>query len=437
MMELPDFSHLFRLANIVVVAVVAWLIPLNMVPVFIWLERKGSAIIQDRTGPNRAAILGFRLFGMLHNIADTLKLFMKEDILPARANRLAYYAAPAIAMMVALLPLMLVPFAAPLPLFGETLRFEAAGFGVGLLFLIALSGLGVFGLLLGGWGSNNKLSLMGGLRSASQFISYELAVGLSVVGLLMAYGTADIGKIVEAQGLPLVVGGVTLPVPAWGLFVQPVAFILFLVGAFAETNRNPFDLPEGESELVAGYHVEYSSMKFALFFMAEYSHMTVASVVLATLFLGGYQVPFASTETLRSHPREVLQVLCLGTAVSMSALAAVLAGLGFRRAYDKGRRLEIYAYALGALGLVISALVALWLLPGWTLPSWLPYPLTALVQFACLLGKMLFFCWLFVWVRWTLPRFRFDQLMGLGWKILLPLGLLNVVVTALWVVFAK
>ena len=434
MIEMP---HLFRLVNILAMSVVAWLIPLNMVAIFIWLERKGSAVIQDRTGPNRASILGFRLFGMLHNISDTLKLIMKEDILPAKANRFAYYAAPAISMSVALLPLMLVPFAAPMPLLGETVRFAAADLSVGLLLLIAFSGLGVFGLFLAGWGSNNKLSMMGGLRSASQTISYELAVGLAVVGLLLAYGTADLSVLVEAQGRLLTVAGRTIPIPAWGIFTQPVAFLLFLVGAFAETNRNPFDLPEGESELVAGYHAEYSSMKFALFFMAEYSHMAVASVVTATLFLGGYQVPFVSTETLRAHPREVLQALAFGMVVVGVALGPIFAYLGTRRAYDPGRRLELFAYAAAALGLAVGAFLFGWFIPNWNLPVWLPGPLTALVQFVCLLGKMLFFCWLFVWVRWTLPRFRFDQLMTLGWKILLPLGFLNVAVTAAWVVFAK
>jgi NADH-quinone oxidoreductase subunit H len=436
-MGMTEFSHLFRLVNIALVAILAWLIPLNMVAIFIWLERKGSAVIQDRIGPNRATILGFRLFGMLHNIADTLKLIMKEDILPEKANRLAYYAAPAISMTVALLPLMLVPFAAPVPILGETFRFAAADVNVGLLLLIALSGLGVFGLFLAGWGSNNKLSLMGGLRSASQMISYELAIGLSVAGLLLVYGTANLSSLVEAQGKMMTFSGTTLPIPAWGIFTQPVGFLLFLVGAFAETNRNPFDLPEGESELVAGYHVEYSSMKFALFFMAEYSHMTVAAVVLATLFLGGYQVPFVATETLRAHPQTVLQVLSFGIAVAGMGFAPLFAILGKHHSGDRGRRLELYVYAAGALLAAVGAILFGVCVSTRVLPEWLPGPLTALVQFVCLMAKAFFFCWLFVWVRWTLPRFRFDQLMSLGWKMLLPLGMLNVAATAAWVVLTR
>jgi NADH-quinone oxidoreductase subunit H len=432
------FPHLFHLVNIFVMAVVAWLVPLLMVPVFIWMERKGSASIQDRLGPNRAAILGFRFFGMLHNIADTVKLLLKENILPSRANRLAFFAGPAISMSVALVPLFVVPFASPLPWGDETVWFQVAGYDVGLLILLAVSGLGVFGLLLGGWGSNNKFSLMGGLRSSSQFLSYELTTALAVVGILMTYGDANLSHIVEAQGRLFVWFGHTLPIPQWGLFLQPIGFLLFLVGAFAETNRTPFDLPEGDSELVGGYHTEYSGMKFALFFMAEYSHMMVASIVLSTLFLGGYQVPFASTEVLRSHPREILYALTGGMAVAGLALGALFFAMGRHKGYEKGfARYEMYVYAFSMLALAVLSLASFWFLPGLHPPVWLPGPLAALTQFACLMAKAMFFCWLFVWVRWTLPRFRFDQLTGLGWRILLPLGLANVALTAAWVVWGK
>jgi len=437
MTSFPEFPHVFRLGNILAMAVVVWLVPLMMVPVFIWLERKGSATIQDRLGPNRASILGIRLFGMLHNIADAVKLFMKEDVLPKRADRLAYYLAPALSMTFALLPLMVVPFAEPLSLWGETLRFVTAPTEVGLLLLLALSGLGVFGVLLAGWGSNNKFSMMGGLRASSQFLSYELGVGLAALGLLMAYGTADVARLVEAQGRDLVVMGRTLPLPAWGILTQPIGFLLFLVGAFAETNRTPFDLPEGDSELVSGFHMEYSSMKFALFFMSEYAHMTVASVVLATLFLGGYQVPFVATETLRSPPKEVLGAWCVGVALGGLFLAPILGILAIKRPYDKGGRRELTLYAAACLVATVGALVILSFLPGWAPPMWVSPALTALTQAACLMAKAFFFCWLFVWVRWTLPRFRFDQLMDLGWRMLLPLGLLNAVATGLYGVLAR
>jgi NADH-quinone oxidoreductase subunit H len=269
-------------------------------------------------------------------------------------------------------------------------------------------------------------------------LSYELSVALAVVGILMTYGDANISHIVEAQGQPWVWLGHPLPLPPWGLFTQPIGFVLFLVGSFAETNRNPFDLPEGESELVGGYHTEYSSMKFALFFMAEYSHMTVASVVLATLFLGGYQVPFVPTEVLRSHPREILWVFAALAVVAGLALGSLFTAMGIHKPYEKGfRRNEMYVYAGGVFGLALTALVAACFLPGADLPSWLPGPLTVLTQVACLMSKALFFCWLFVWVRWTLPRFRFDQLMGLGWKVLLPLGLVNVALTGIWSVMTR
>jgi NADH-quinone oxidoreductase subunit H len=429
-------SAVFHLLNSAAVAFLAWMVPLQMVPLFIWLERKGSAIIQDRIGPNRASILGFKLFGMLHNLADVVKLVMKEDLVPARAERFFYFLAPAISMSVALLPLAVVPFASALPWGAETVRFEVLGGELGLLMLLAATSLGVFGLILAGWSSNNKFALLGSLRSSSQMISYELSVSLAVVAVLMAFGTADLTRIVESQGGPLVLSGRTWPLPAWGVFLQPVGFLLFLVGAFAETNRNPFDLPEGESELGAGYHVEYSSMKFALFFMAEYSNMTVASLVIATLFLGGYQVPFVSAEALRAHPREVLHVFCLLAALTGASLGPLFVMMQRRRPWAKGfGRVELYVYAAGAFGLALLALAAWPLVATFTIPAWLPGPLAAFTQFNCLMVKALFFCWLFVWVRWTLPRFRYDQLMALGWKVLLPIALANVAVTGVFVLW--
>jgi len=256
-------------------------------------------------------------------------------------------------------------------------------------------------------------------------------VGLAVLGLLMAYGEVGLSRLVEAQGAPFMFFGHTLPLPAWGIFLQPVGFLLFLVGSFAETNRNPFDLPEGESELVAGYHIEYSSMKFALFFMAEYSNMTVAAVVTATLFFGGYQVPYASAEALRANPKAVLAVLAILAVLAGAFLSWIFIGLGRRKAaFETGvHKAELFVYAAGALALAATGILVWILLPSLTVPFWLPGPLAVLAQFACLMAKALFFCWLFVWVRWTLPRFRYDQLMNLGWKLMLPLAFLNVAVT--------
>jgi len=262
-------------------------------------------------------------------------------------------------------------------------------------------------------------------------VSYELALASGVLGVLVTYGTARISALVEAQGAPLVLFGHALPLPNWGIFLQPVAFLVVLTCAFAETNRNPFDLPEGESELVAGYHTEYPGMKFALFFMAEYANMVVASVVLATLFLGGYQVPFVTTETMLAHPREVLMVMLGGLVAAGLGGGAWLFAFGVaRERFERGmRRLELFLLALGGILTAVAALAILPFVPGMAVPLWLPPLLCAVVQVTALLAKVMFFCWLYVWVRWTLPRFRYDQLMRFGWRVLLPLALLNLLVT--------
>ncbi len=411
--------------------VVAWLIPLQFIPVFIWLERKGSAIIQDRIGPNRAEILGFRLFGMVHNFADVVKLMMKENIVPANVNRFYFMLAPFWSMTVSLLPLLVIPLAAPLTLGGHLIRFQAADLGVGILFILSVTSMGVFGVMLAGWSSNNKFSLLGGIRSSAQMISYELSMGLAVVGLLMVYQDVKLSSIVETQGRLLSIAGHHLPLPNWGIFLQPVGFVLFLVASFAETNRNPFDLAEGESELVAGYHVEYSSVKFALFFMAEYSNMVVAAFVISTLFFGGYQVPFVSTESLAQNPKLTLGLLC--------GLVALLKGtVGFiflkganqqKHLYTGVKRNEPFIWAGFCFAAAFAALAILAVGLSVDLPPGLDAVLAALLQLLCLTLKVLFFCWLFVWVRWTMPRFRYDQLMKLGWKVMIPLALANLLVT--------
>jgi NADH-quinone oxidoreductase subunit H len=305
--------------------------------------------------------------------------------------------------------------------------------------LLAVTSLGIFGIILGGWASNNKYSILGGMRSSAQMISYELSVSLAVVGLLMVYGEVGLTRLVEAQAAPLRLFGFSLPLPAWGVFLQPVGFLLFLVGMFAETNRNPFDLAEGVSELVAGFHVEYSSMKFALFFMGEYSNMTVASLVIATLFLGGYQVPFASADVLRANPKAVLGILAGLAVLGGVVLGWIFMNLGRHKVcFERGvHRIELFVYAAAVLCLAAVGAGLLVALPGLNVPVWLPGPLAAMAQFACLMAKALFFCWLFVWVRWTLPRFRYDQLMDLGWKMMLPLALLNVAVTCALVLLQR
>ncbi|HEY5038028.1 MAG TPA: complex I subunit 1 family protein [bacterium] len=432
-------SQVFTLINIAVMVVVMWITPLQFIPFFIWLERKGSAIIQDRIGPNRAEIFGVRLFGMIHNLADVVKLLMKENITPTNANRFYYLLAPMWAMTVSLLPLLVIPLAGPLSLGDHEIRFQAADFGVGILYVFSVTSMGVFGVILAGWASNNKFSLLGGLRSSAQMISYELSMGLSIVGLLMVYQGVGVSQIVETQGRLLSCFGHNLPLPNWGIFLQPVGFVLFIVAAFAETNRNPFDLAEGESELVAGYHVEYSSVKFALFFMAEYSNMVVASFLISTLFFGGYQVPYAPTEVLVANPEAVLIILCLGLVVGGGLFGTLL----YQRAnqqralYSGMKRWEPFILSGAGFGAAVTGLVVFGLSFAVAFPAWVAPVLAALLQMGCLLIKVLFFCWLFVWVRWTLPRFRYDQLMKLGWKFMLPLALANLLATGVLILLQK
>ena len=335
----------------------------GLVVIMTWVERKGAAYIQDRRGPNRARILGLTLGGIFHPLADALKFLFKEDFIPDNAHRLFYQMAPMFALAPAVMTMAVVPFGPPVTVAGQTIALQIADLNVGILYLFAISGMAVYGVVLAGWASNSKYPLLGALRSSAQMISYEVSIGLSIVGILMVFGSLRLSEIARGQGELLF--GV---LPKWGVFVQPLGFILFLVALYAEANRTPFDLPEGESELVAGYHTEYASFKFSMFMMAEYIHMVVGAAVLATLFFGGWQFPY------------------LGDA-------------GF--AFPGG----------------VSVAV--------------PPPAVLVLRIGSFVVKTLFFCWLYVWVRWTIPRFRYDQVMRLGWKVMLPLALLNIFVTGL------
>lgn len=315
------------------------LVLLTIVPILQLVERRGAALIQDRVGPNRVGP-----FGLLQPAADAIKFFLKEDIVPANADRFLYVLAPAIAVFSALTTFAVIPYGGTLPLNGREVPLIGADVGIGVLYVFALTSLSVYGIVLAGWSSNNKFSLMGGIRSGAQIISYELAMTTAAAGVILAASSFRLTEIVGMQA-----GSWLGFVPRWNVFLQPVGFLIFFVAAFAETNRLPFDLPEAEAELVAGYHTEYSSMKFAMFFLAEYVNMMVASALTVTLYFGGWTLP------------------------------------GFEPS--------------GVGGAILSVLI-----------------------FA---GKTALFVWIFIWVRWTLPRFRYDQLMRLGWKVLLPLALLN------------
>lgn len=396
---------------------------INLIPLLIWLERKGAAYIQDRRGPNLASIAGIRLGGMVHSLTDVIKLITKEDIIPSHVNKVMYHVAPMLAMFLASVTMAVIPFAAPVELAsGELFHMQIADLDVGLLYVFAMSSLGVYGVMLAGWASNNKYTLLGGLRASSQMISYEISMGLSVIGIFLAVGSLRLSDIVAYQGANVF---------HWNFILQPVAFVLFLVAAFAETNRMPFDLPEGEAEIVAGYHTEYSSMKFALFFMAEYAHMIVAAAIITTLFFGGWHIPFVSADWIREQASDVVRWGWLGF-----AFLSIAGGYWLTTWFRKGKYGDLRDYeplVFGVAGMVAGALLLLlWVPFGFSieLGDWGSQLVVTISQLGTFLAKVLFFCFFFVWVRWTLPRFRFDQLMTLGWKIMLPLALANVMVTA-------
>ncbi len=335
---------------------------LTLTSLLTWMERKQSAVMQDRLGANRAPILGIRAFGLPHILSDALKMFFKEDYVPTGGDRLLHTAAPFVALFFALMTFAAIPFGDSIVIAGRTIELQILPLNVGLLFVFAMMSLGIYGTFLAGFSSNNKYAFLGGLRASSQMISYEITMGVTLVGLLMIFGTLDLAEINRAQG-DLLWGWL----PKWGIILQPVGFLLFVAAGMAETKRIPFDLPEGESEIV-GYFVEYSSMKFGAFFMTDFVETILIATLISTLFFGGWQVPYLQSD-------------------------------GFH-------------------------------LPGGLFLA-LPHLLVTLVQVAALGFKVVFFCWFLLLIRWTLPRFRYDQLMRLGWKFMLPVSVLNVFVTAL------
>jgi len=400
---------------------------MGLVVVLIWMERKGAAFIQDRTGPNRASIGGVRLAGLVHPVADVFKLLFKEDVAPANRHQALYNMAPWLVMTVAMSTYAVIPFGDHLTVAGRKVPLVAADLSVGLLYVLAIASLATYGVVIAGWSSNNKFSFLGGIRAASQMISYEISMGLALMGLILVFSSLRITDIVAGQG-DLIWGFL----PKWGVVVQPMGFILFIVAVFAETNRNPFDLPEADSEIVAGFHLEYSSMKFALFFMAEYAHMVIGASLIATLYFGGYQIPWLPRPLIEANAGLILTVKLIGVAV----VSLLIAMLFFRRAQKEKGRFGDARDREPVLGGGLWALVAVASLAGLALKPWTIGPVGAdlvasLLQIMAFVAKVVFFAWLFIWVRWTLPRFRYDQLMRLGWKVWLPLGLANLVVTAL------
>ncbi len=362
-----------------------------------WVERKVIAHIQVRPGPYRVGP-----HGLLQPLADVIKLVTKEDLLPPYVNKPLYLAAPFLAITMALLPISVIPFGPAIPVAGYQTYMQLTDLNIGVLFVLAVSSVGVYGIALAGWSSNNKYALLGGLRSSAQMISYELPLSLAIAAPLLLSNTLSLHDLVVTQE-----GGIWHWNVLRGPFPQIFSFVIFLIAAFAETNRVPFDLPEAENELVAGFHVEYSSMKFASFFMAEYCNMITVSSMATLLFLGGWTAPWPAAYGSRFVP------------VLIFALAGVVA---LYHGIETLRRRDRLTFPV--FGVVFLAIAGVFLLPmvqEWLLP---------LFWFCAKTGALLF---AFMWIRGTLPRFRYDQLMGFTWKFLFPVAMLNLLVTGLLV----
>jgi NADH-quinone oxidoreductase subunit H len=326
--------------------VLIFLIGLGIAAYSTYAERKVAAFLQDRLGPNKAGP-----YGLLQPIADGVKMFMKEEIIPDVSNKFLFILGPCIAMLTACMTGVVIPWSTPITIDGVSYPLQITDINIGILYVFGVVSIGVYGIMIGGWASNNKFSLLGALRASAQMISYEIAMGLSIIALVMMTGTISLGEIAAQQA-----GG------NWNIIYQPLGFLIFITCAFAECNRTPFDLPECETELVGGYHTEYSSMKLGFYLFAEYVNMFISSAIISTLYFGGYNMPF------------------IGRFVTDPNMLSIL-------------------------GVVF------------------------------LFGKIFFFIFFFMWIRWTIPRFRYDQLMHLGWKIFIPLSILNIILTGAGILF--
>jgi NADH-quinone oxidoreductase subunit H len=358
-----------------------------------WVERKVIAHIQVRPGPYRVGP-----HGLLQPLADVIKLLTKEDLLPSYVNKPLYLAAPFLAITMALLSISVIPFGPVIQVFGYQTMMQLTDLNIGVLFILAASSMGVYGIALAGWSSNNKYALLGGLRSSAQMISYELPMSLAIAAPLLISNTLSLRKLVESQSGSILKWNIL-----HGPFPQVISFIIFIIAAFAETNRVPFDLPEAENELVAGFHTEYSSMKFASFFMAEYANMITVSCMAVLLFLGGWVAPWPA-----EYGSSYVPAVIFGGA----GLVALYHGANAARKRDK-QTLPVF----GVIFLMIAGGFLLPMVQTWLLP---------LFWFCAKTGAILF---AFMWVRGTLPRFRYDQLMGFTWKFLFPVAMLNLLVT--------
>ncbi len=364
-------SSAFEITINLVKTILVFLLMVQAVPILVWLERRGSAFIQNRFGPNRVGPLG-----LVQLLADAVKFLTKEDFVPDKGNKFLFYCAPVFALIPAAVAYLAIPMSVPLVIDSYTFLIQGYEINIGIVFILGISSLAAYTILMAGWGSGSKFSLMGALRASAQIISYELALGLAIVGVILIYGSFNLSDMIQAQAgiLSFKAFGYTVAadwLPNWGIFYQPVGALLFFAATFAESNRLPFDLAEGEAELVAGFHTEYGGFKMLMFFIGEYGHMMIASGLMVTFFFGGYSI-------WNLTPTEVHQ----------------------------------------------------WITDTLSVPATTANILNTAIHFLSYNIKFAVFLWIFIHVRWTLPRFRYDQLMDLGWKTMLPWALGNTIITA-------
>ena len=415
---------------IVVNIIIALLFSLGAAPILVWVERRVAGFIQDRLGPNRCNIAGFRLGGLIQSFADMLKLVFKEDFRAgAIKEKFVFLVAPVIVFASAFLSYMVMPFADDLVIGSQTFVMQGLPINLGVLWFLAFAGLSIYGIILGGWASNNKYSLLGSIRAGAQVISYEASMTLALISLLITYGSINLVDIVNFQG-KLLFGFI----PAWGVVMQPLAAIIFIVTAFAEANRTPFDIAEGESEIVGGYHTEYSAMKFGLFFVGEYVAMSASSALIVTLFFGGYNLPWLGTATLKEHFSAIMWIIVVALPLLSFLFGRWIVKNNVWPKTDDIRNKETkwLLRMMVLINMVIIAILAYFLYSGIGVTG--TNIAVAVIQVATFAIKLLLMNFVFVWVRWTLPRFRYDQLQNLGWKVLLPLSIANIFLTALVVV---
>jgi len=375
-------AHPLILATVKIVILL--LVLAGIVAYLVYMERKVLAFIQARLGPMRVGP-----WGLLQPVADGIKLLLKEDIIPAGADKWVFLLAPVISVVAAFTVFAVIPFAG---------NFFITDVNIGILFILAVSSLGIYGIILGGWSSNSHYPLLGALRASAQLVSYEVAAGMAVVGVLLISNSLSMVEIVQNQQ----------KMGTWNIFLQPVAFVIYVIAMLAETNRNPFDLPEAESELTAGFHTEYSGFRFALYFLAEYTNMVLVSCIAVTLFLGGWLRPFPNVR--------VLDFLRYMPAVALIGAAAFILWLGLKSRVAAER----YVFAgLAVLCVLLAGVIAI------------PPVLATIQGIFWFFVKVLAFLYAFIWYRGTFPRYRYDQLMNVGWRVMIPLALANVILTAI------